>query len=210
MIRALLFGGAFNPPTVAHIRLAEYAMRTLGFEKVVFVPTKNSYISDTQGKEYAFSDADRLMMLDRIAEHNPWMIVSRYEIEAEKQPRTYETLCHYRDLGYQCSLLFGSDKLGELETVWRHVEDICREFGIVCMKRSTDRPEELLETDPYLSGISQWITILETPDDTKGVSSTQIRRILAEMQEEYAALKLQLPEELHKVMLGYVDGGNKR
>ena len=82
MIRALLFGGAFNPPTIAHIRLAEYAMRTLGFEKVIFVPTKNSYISDTQGKEYVFSDADRLMMLDRIAADNPWMEVSRYEIEA--------------------------------------------------------------------------------------------------------------------------------
>ena len=149
-------------------------------------------------------------MLQKIAEERDWAEVCDYELKAAKQPRTYETLCHYRDLGYQCSLLFGSDKLPELETVWRHVEDICREFGIVCMKRSTDRPEELLETDPYLSGISQWITILETPDDTKSVSSTQIRRILAAMQEEYAALKLQLPEELHKVMLGYVDGGNER
>ena len=210
MIRALLFGGAFNPPTIAHIQLAEYAMRTLGFEKVIFVPTKNSYISDTQGKEYVFSDADRLMMLDRIAADNPWMEVSRYEIEAETQPRTYQTLCHYRDLGYQASLLFGSDKLPELETVWRHVEDICREFGIVCMKRSTDHPEELLESDPYLSGIKQWITILETPDETKGVSSTKIRRLLAEMQEEYASLKEQLPKELHTVILNYLNGGMER
>lgn len=205
MIPALLFGGAFNPPTVAHIQLAEYAMRRTGREKVIFVPTKNSYISDTQGKEYAFSDQDRLRMLDRIAQDHPWMIVSRYEIEAETQPRTYETLCHYRELGYQVSLLFGSDKLPELETVWRHVEDICREFGIICMKRSDDHPEELLETDPYLASIRDGITILETPDKTKGVSSTSVRRLLSRMNEDYASLKEQVPQELHQMMLEYLD-----
>ena len=207
MIPALLFGGAFNPPTVAHIRLAEYAMKNTGREKVIFVPTKNSYISDTQGKEFAFSDEDRLAMLDRIAADHPWMVVSRYEIEAAQQPRTYETMCHYRDLGYQVSLLFGSDKLPELETVWLHVEDICREFGIICMKRSDDHPEELLENDPYLSGLKDGITILETPDDTKDVSSTQVRRLLARMNEDYTALKTQVPEELHRMMLGYLDRG---
>lgn len=209
MIPALLFGGAFNPPTIAHVDLAEYAMRKAGFEKVIFVPTKNTYISDTQGKEYVFSDEDRIAMLEKIAENRPWMIVSRYEIDAETQPRTYKTLCHYRDLGYKVSLLFGSDKLPELEHGWRYVENICKEFGIVCMKRSSDHPEELIASDPYLSTISQWITVLETPDETKNVSSTQVRRLLSRMREEYSEMKQQLPEELHELMFEYLDGGNQ-
>ena len=94
-------------------------MKETGFDKVIFVPTKQTYIADEQRKEYVFSDEERLKMLDAVAADHPWMEVSRLEIESETQPRTYKTLCHYRDRGDTCSLLFGSDELPELETVWR-------------------------------------------------------------------------------------------
>lgn len=207
MSRALVFGGAFNPPTAAHIDLAESAMKETGADHVIFVPTKQTYIRNTQHKEFAFSDEERLSMLETIARDSHWMIVSRYEIEAEKQPRTYETLCHYRDEGFDCSLLFGSDKLPELETVWKHVDRICQEFGIVCMKRSDDAVEELLENDAYLKTIRQYIRIIETPVQTRHVSSTAIRRSLAQMIDLYADIKQSLPPQLHGMILGYVEKG---
>lgn len=207
MKTALLFGGAFNPPTIAHIELAEFALKETGRDCVIFVPTKNSYISDTQGKEYAFSNEERLFLLDAIAKERPWMEVSRYEIEAEKQPRTYETLCHYRDLGYQVSLLFGSDKLGELETVWRYMEEICHEFGIVCMKRSDDPAEEMLKNDPYLKTLAPYIQLIETPEKTRSVSSTTVRRLLAGMRESWKSLADLLPDELEDTMSEFVKTG---
>ena len=205
---ALLFGGAFNPPTIAHIGLAEYARELTGKESVIFVPTKNSYISDTQGKEYVFSDEDRLFMLDQIALNRPWMEVSRFEIEAEKQPRTYETLCHFRKNGVQASLLFGSDKLAELQTVWKYVPEICREFGIVCMKRSDDDPESLIRNDPFLRELASCITIIDTPETTREVSSTNARRSLAAMKQAYGEIREILPAELHGLMLEYVKKGD--
>ena len=51
MKRVLAFFGAFNPPTVAHIELARFAMERTGRDGVVFVPSKSVYIRGEQGKD---------------------------------------------------------------------------------------------------------------------------------------------------------------
>ena len=138
MKRVLAFFGDFNPPTVAHLDVARVAMEKTGREGVVYVPSKSVYIHDEQGKDFAYSDRQRLEMLHRAAANRPWMEVTDWEIRAEIQPRTYETLCHLRNEGYALSLLVGSDKLPELEHGWRHVAEIAREFGFVCASRGAD------------------------------------------------------------------------
>ena len=66
MKRTLAFFGAFNPPTKAHIDLAEFAMNVTGRDDVIFVPSKMEYIRYEQKKDFAFSDASRIEMLKRI------------------------------------------------------------------------------------------------------------------------------------------------
>lgn len=204
MSTALVFGGAFNPPTIAHIELAEFARKQVGADLVIFVPTKNTYIADEQHKEYVFSDEERLNMLETIAASRPWMKVSRFEIESNEQPRTYITLCHLREEGYQCALLMGSDKLPEFEHGWRYMDKITAEFGIVCMKRSTDDVEGMIQKDQYLSSIAPYIRIVETPTETRGVSSTGVRASLSELARQYRMLKTQVPEEILSLLLDSV------
>lgn len=179
MIRALAFGGAFNPPTIAHIELAHYAMEAVGAECVLFIPSKSSYVLDEQGKDFSFSDGVRRAMLEEIARCRPWMRVCPYELELPSQPRTYETLCHLRREGYVPSLLFGSDKLTELQTVWRHVDEICNEFGIVCLSRSGDDTEAVIRRDPYLAAHRSGITLIEAPAQYQDISSSQVRRLIS-------------------------------
>ena len=50
MTKALAFFGAFNPPTIAHVSLAEFALRAAGREQVIFVPSKSVYIRDEEEK----------------------------------------------------------------------------------------------------------------------------------------------------------------
>lgn len=194
MTKALVFGGAFNPPTIAHIQLADFARNKTISDKVIFVPSKMTYIQNEQRKNFAFDDETRLKMLNKIAQSNPWMEVSDYEILSPIQPRTYQTLCHLRDLGYQCELLFGSDKLLELETGWMHIDEIAQEFGIVCMRRSNDDCCCLIDNDPYLHHLKQYITLVETPASFQNVSSSQVRELLRE-KRLYEAERL-LPQEL--------------
>ena len=204
MIRALLFGGAFNPPTKAHIELAEFAMKETGSEKVIFVPSKQTYIRNDQGKNYAFTDAQRLQMLNKIAAGREWMIVSDYELNLPEQPRTYITLCHMREEGYACSLLFGSDKLGELNGGWKYIDEICSEFGIVCMARAEDDCEEMIENDDYLRRIRNFITVVHTPAAYRNVSSTQVREAFQQLCKARKQLNDLLPAELDS-LLEYTD-----
>lgn len=179
MSGALAFFGAFNPPTVAHLELARFALEQTGRERAIFVPSKSVYIRGEQGKDFAYPDARRLEMLRAAAASRPWMAVTDWEMRQKAQPRTYETLCHLRSLGDAPALLMGSDKLPELEHGWRHVDEIAREFGILCMTRGGDDCARMLAEDPYLRALSPWITLLETPAELRGISSTQVRRRVA-------------------------------
>ncbi|MBE6123420.1 MAG: nicotinate-nicotinamide nucleotide adenylyltransferase [Erysipelotrichaceae bacterium] len=196
MIRALACGGAFNPPTRAHIELADYARQYLGFDKVIFIPSKMSYITEEQGKDFAFDNETRLGMLRKIAGNRDWMEVTDYEIRADHQPRTYETLCFLKEQGYEVRLLFGSDKLPELEHGWRHIPELCREFGIAVMSRNNEDVHALIDRDPYLSGLKEFISVIPTPDTYQDVSSTKVRQQIALYRQARKYIVRTLPEEL--------------
>ena len=196
MKRVLAFFGAFNPPTVAHLDVARVAMEKTGREGVVYVPSKSVYIHDEQGKDFAYSDRQRLEMLRRAAASRPWMEVTDWEIRAEIQPRTYETLCHLRNEWHAPSLLVGSDKLPELEHGWKHVGEIAREFGFVCSGRGTDECEAMIRQDPYLSTLSDYIQVVESSDMLRGVSSTGVRRRLARIRALKREVQALVPNEV--------------
>lgn len=194
----MAFGGAFNPPTIAHIETANYARKAVGYDEVLFIPSQTHYIEDEQHKDFAFTNEERFSMLESIAKTHEWMKVTDYELTLQEQPRTYTTLKHFENEECHYSLLFGSDKLLELQTVWKHVEDICREFGIVCMARNEDNVEQIIQSDPYLSSLKDYIRIVHTPDTFQNVSSTKARKEFQKALEgQTNSLKEMLPEELH-------------
>lgn len=195
MIKALMFGGAFNPPTNAHIELASYACRKTHRDCAVFVPSQMHYIEDDQHKSFAFDNDTRFHMLQKIAEHKNWMAVSDHEIRAKVQPRSYFTLQYLKTQGYDCSLLFGSDKLPELEHGWLYIEEIAHEYGIVCMERSHENVREIIADNPYLRTLQPYIEIVETPEKWQDISSSQVRRLY--LQKKYEEIDPLIPPELN-------------
>ena len=206
MITGLAFFGAFNPPTLAHLDLAEFALKETGGEKVVFVPSKAVYIRNDQGKDFSYSDAQRLSMLQAAAKNRPWMAVTDWEMHQERQPRTYETLCHLRQEGWRTALLMGSDKLPELENRWLHVREIAAEFGIVCLTRGSDNCREMIRNNAFLRELG--IRVLETPGDTRGISSTRVRALAGEGRAAEAELAGMVPTEILTMILDNRFPGN--
>ncbi|MBR0463624.1 MAG: nicotinate (nicotinamide) nucleotide adenylyltransferase [Clostridia bacterium] len=197
----LAFFGAFNPPTRAHLELAQFAMKKTGAEKVVFVPSKETYISGEQGKDFAYADDERLAMLRACAASRPWMAVTDWEISQPNQPYTYETLSHLRrDEGMTCALLIGSDKLDMLDRWW-HINDLAREFGIVCLVRGTDDCKKAIESSEGLSALAPWIRVVETPAETRSISSTAARQTVDRIRDFAAELTLIVPEEVARTLL---------
>ena len=191
----LAFFGAFNPPSKAHLTLAEFALERTGAKRVLFVPSRAAYIRDSQGKDRAYGDEKRLAMLRLIAESRPWMEVTDLEIRMPDQPRTYRTLCRLRDLGYDCTLLLGSDKLPELEHGWLYVKEIAEEFGIGVLARGADDCGRMIRESAFLSALPN-LKVLETPAETRDISSTAIRRRVAEITALYRELETMAPGEI--------------
>ena len=200
MKNVLAFFGAFNPPTLAHLELARFAMEATGREGVVFVPSQARYIQNEQGKDYAYGDAQRLAMLRAAAEKRPWMQVEPLELEAPCQPRTYDTLRALKEKGYAPALLLGSDKLPELERGWLHVEEIAREFGIVCLSRGEEDAGKLIAEDAYLRALSPFIRVLKTPPDFRQVSSSAVRRRQAQVRAMQEEIRQMVPEEVFRLL----------
>ena len=202
MKEVLAFFGAFNPPTRAHLELADFAWRATGKEGVVFVPSRTDYIRNDQGKDAAYSNKERMDMLLKLAEKRPWMHVCDWELHQAEQPRTYRTLCHLREEGYRPSLLIGSDKLRELSSGWRYVPEIAREFGIVCMPRGKDSCREIIRNDPFLKLLSDRIILPDIPDDWRGVSSTAVRETLRQPEDTKKMLADLIPDEIRDMVCG--------
>ena len=196
MTEELAFFVAFNPPTTAHLFLARFAMEEAGARRVLFVPSRSAYIRYEQGKDFAYGDSERLAMLREAARERPWMEVSGWELEQDRQPRTYETLCHFRGEGRSPALLVGSDKLAEMETNWKNADRIAREFGIVCLTRGSDDCARMIRESAFLRELAPWIRVVETPRDMRGVSSTAVRRAVRKMEELERELAEMVPPEI--------------
>lgn len=195
-MRALFFGGAFNPPSIAHIELADYVRRKLHFDKVIFMPSKKTYIKNDEGKDFVFEDDVRLEMLRKIASDREWMEVSDYELSLSEQPRTYHSLCYLKEqTGYELQLLMGSDWLPNLETGWKYIPEIVSEFGIVVMSRNEDNVVDMIAKNDYLKTLH--LTVVETPNEFRDVSSTKIRQKFLRLQQMYQELYYDVPEELN-------------
>ena len=201
-MKAIFFGGAFNPVTKAHLSLAEYAKNSLGFDVVLFVPTKSKYILSTENKDFSFTQNQRFQMLKILEKNHPFIKVSDIELNKERQPRTYETLKELKREGYELKLMIGSDWLEGLKNKWKHVEEICKEFGLIVLSRHQDDVEDIIDNDDFFKPLKQYITILKTPNDYKEISSSNVRKLLENKNIDKNRLEEMVPHELVNYIIG--------
>ena len=195
-MKGLYFTGEFNPPTVAHIELANYVRKYLDYDKVVFVPSKSKYIQGLENNAITFPAEERYMMLRRISISRPWMDISDVEIHSEDQPQAYHFLRQMKERGYDLKLLIGSDCLKDLEHDFSFINEIFEEFGIVVMTRNHQDVKALIDKNEFLKRNEKAITIVQTPDRYQDISSSKVRELAHRMREEVRELRSILPDEL--------------
>ncbi len=197
--KALVFAGAFNPITIAHLERARYALSYIRYDKVVFVPSKSVYIQKVQEKDFAYQDEERLRRLNLVKEDYPFREVSDYELKQVVQPRTYLTL-KALGKGYQkVSLLIGSDKLIELETGWKYVDEIGKEFGFVVRSRNGRDLKEIIQDSPYLKKRENYFTLIPPKTDYQDLSSSMVRK----NRKQGKDVSSLVPKEIRKELLSY-------
>lgn len=177
----LLFGGTFDPPHIAHVRLPEIVRQALNADVIVYLPTP---LSPFKLDEQPSSEEDRIEMLRLALEDQPRAIVSTLEIDiagAGSPAYTVDTLRALRGQvgpGPCLYLLMGADQARSFHK-WREHEAIMQLCEPVVMVRPPHDEQSLLdELAPHFDTQDWAARIIRVP--AMEVSSTGIRRRVRE------------------------------
>jgi nicotinate-nucleotide adenylyltransferase len=163
-----ILGGAFNPPHLGHLVLAQEAVSQLGLERVVWMPygePSHRVLDDDPGAEARFTMCEYAVGADaRFA-------VSRMEIDRGGPVYTIDTLreltARAASSGAGCSgtdlfLLLGGDQAASLGS-WQSPEEVLSLAVLAVAERDEWRREQILAAiEPLCSGADR-VRFLDMP-----------------------------------------------
>ncbi len=172
-----IMGGTFNPPHIAHLAMAQWALECLELDEVRFIPTGKIPHKDSSD---AASASDRLEMVRLSVKGNPKFSADPIETEREGYSYSYETLEILKKQNPDAKLFFimGADSLDYLEK-WKNPDRIfkcCTVAAISRMGYTDDAMQrKKAELEKQFNGCIELISmpLIE-------VSSTMLRHMIRE------------------------------
>jgi nicotinate-nucleotide adenylyltransferase len=193
-----VFGGAFDPPHLAHVVLARAALQQLQLDRLMVVPTGEAW-----HKTHMLSPAEYRVEMTRLAFSGlPGVVVDERETRRAGPSYTFDTLSELRGeaAAAQWFLLLGLDQWLHL-TTWHRWQDIMGMATITVAVRpyqSSGEWQKSIQFDPTMHGSAFPAERLEMPQ--MHISSTRIRDMLHSPSERSEALGHLLPE----AVAGYI------
>ncbi len=167
--RVGIFGGAFDPPHLGHVRLAELCSERLGLEELLIVPTYHSPHKPTPLTDYE----DRMEMC-RLAFTKKIYSVSDIERQLGGIGYSIDMLRAVKPLyrkGTKFFLIIGSDMLFSFKN-WFKYESVLKECTVTAAAREEDSYTDMCEFAAELGRVK----VLNLP--VTELSSTEIREKL--------------------------------
>jgi nicotinate-nucleotide adenylyltransferase len=164
-----IMGGTFNPIHNGHIILANEAYKKLGLDKVIFMPSGNSYM-----KENVLDADKRVAMVDLAIKGYSQFELSLIEVNKRGNTYTCETLELLKNNNPDTHYYFivGADSLFQIEK-WYQPEKIFALSTLVCTVRNGYDLDALKNKGSILSKSGADIVYLDMPKIE--ISSTDIR-----------------------------------
>lgn len=164
-----IMGGTFNPIHNGHLLLAAKAQEQVLLDKVLFMPSGNSYM-----KRNVLETQKRVDMVALAIEHYPDFELSLIETQKSGDTYTFETLKSLKALNPETQYYFiiGADILFQIER-WRNPEQIFQMAVLVCAVRDDYDLDAIREKGTILMASGAEILYLNMP--RFDLSSTDIR-----------------------------------
>lgn len=169
-----VFGGSFNPPTMAHINLAKQILEKVeNVEKVIFVPVSTKY-----NKRGLALDKERFDMLRTICDNEKGLEVSSIELDSTRQLYTIETLEKIKEQNPENDIYFvlGTDNLKELET-WHTADKLLENFKMIVLERDNDNMESIIQNNSLLKKYKESFIKLNNIEKVE-LSASYIRELV--------------------------------
>lgn len=179
-----IFGGTFNPVHIGHMFIAEETLRSLHYDKIVFVPAYKPAHKNLSPLDDPYH---RLEMLKIATKDVPEFEVEPCEIERKGVSYTldtiYEIINKYQVNG-KPGLIIGDDLVPGFPQ-WYKVNELVEMVDVVIARRHTDEKLDFQWSHSYIDNI-----ILQ-------VSSTDVRQRI----ENLKACKYLLPSGVYEYII---------
>lgn len=186
----LVSTGSFNPPTYMHLRCFELARDTLNSHGFCVIGGYMSPVNDAYKKKGLISAKHRIAMCHLACKSSDFIMVDQWEASQNTYQHTLTVLSRIKTLlsnsGLESDLLkvmlvCGSDLLKSFSSpgVWipEHVRTICRDFGLVCVRRDSQDVDKIIADDDILSAYKTNIKVVDEVVPN-GISSTGLRECI--------------------------------
>lgn len=178
--KAIIFGGSFDPPHLAHVHLPELARQAIGADVIVYIPAA---ISPLKPDRVLVDPAHRLEMLRLALRDREHAVILTDELDraADGRPSyTVETLeaLHARYPHLHMRLLIGADQLAQFDR-WRNPQRIIELAEPLVMVRPPATRESVLDMLPTGYSHDEWRNrLIDLP--LMDISATEARRRIAQ------------------------------
>jgi len=181
----IVFGGAFNPVTKAHILVCKYIMTKVDADEFIFLPVSNAYT-----KSELASNHHRVNMLNLVIKGLEKVKISKLEIDDSDYLGTYQSLIRLSDNNdCEISFVIGADNLYNMHK-WINIEGILSEFKIIVLGRNKIDIETAIDSNQILKKHKNNFIVLN--DFVVDISSTGFRSTFD---------KTQVDEEVYKYII---------
>lgn len=125
----IIYGGSFNPPTIAHKKIIETIIDTYNPSNLILVPTSSKY----KLKSNLISMDDRINML-LLLTNDKRIKISNYEEETKEYMGTYKTLEHFSKTYSDLYFVMGADNLDYISK-WLNPIKLISEYKFIILGR---------------------------------------------------------------------------
>lgn len=190
--KVVVYGGAFNPPTIAHYNLAKSVLKSINAKKLLFMP-----VGDRYNKEHLISSTHRTAMLELLCEDEDNMFVSYLEINSKINLNTIDTLnsLHDMDPNNDYYFLIGSDNLKNINK-WHSYQSLLTKYKVLVMSRDYDNIEDIIKAnnlEVYKENIIELKNI-----ERLFVSSTKVREAIKNKENTDLMLNPKIKDYIQK------------
>lgn len=165
-----VYGGSFNPITVAHMSIINKLISLDYIDKVIILPVGNNY-----DKAGLVPFSYRKEMIELVIDNDKVVVDN---LESNKQLKTYESLSILSEKYKTNDIAFvmGYDNLLDFKN-WSNYESILKDFNLIVFNRDNSDINEFLKNDHIFKSYVHKIFI-EDVSIKQGISSTAVRNLI--------------------------------
>ncbi|MED6218604.1 hypothetical protein PIB30_028038 [Stylosanthes scabra] len=188
----LVATGSFNPPTFMHLRMFELARDALNSEGYCVIGGYMSPVNDAYKKKNLISAEHRIQLCNLACKSSDFVMVDPWEANQSTYQRTLTVLSRVHSSicgkglvsrgSLKVMLVCGSDLIHSFSIpgFWipDQVKSICRDYGVVCIRREGQDVEKIISDDEILKENRANIKVVHDLVPNQ-ISSTRLRDCIA-------------------------------